>query len=595
MSAQSWIGQTLGGRYEILELLGQGGMSAVYKANDPNLRRMVAVKLIHPHLSSNPEFVRRFEEEAAAVASLRHPNIIQVYDFNHDDDTYYIVFEFIPGESLQAQLKRLNNNNRLMPYSQTVNIAGSVSDALDYAHSRGMIHRDIKPANVMLNVHGQAILMDFGVVKIVGGDTHTATGAVVGTARYMSPEQIRGEKVDTRSDIYSLGVTIFEMVGARPPFQADSALTVMMMHVNDPVPDLRQIRPDVPDDLVTIINKSLAKDRGERYQTAAELASDLRSASLKPPEDKSAFVVPPAAVAASQLATKPESPAPSIQGVPTPVSTGSRPASAVPPAAASSSSAYSGQSAAFSSPAIPAGSQSKSGRNNSLIFGGIAAVVLIFICIIGAAIIFGSGLLSRGESDDIGATQTAVVAAIQTQEAGETEIAGIVETATATPTVEEITVEASPTATSIATETPAVAATPTVAATETAAATPTATHTPPSPEPSPTEPVPTVPAGPQILINSINSDGTNYIVDYTPIGYEPALPGVHIHFFWNTVPPQNAGVGPTQESWILYGGPNPFTQYRVSDRPAGATQMCALVANPDHTIQLNTGNCLNLP
>lgn len=460
MSAQSWIGQTLGGRYEILELLGQGGMSAVYKANDPNLRRVVAVKLIHPHLSSNPEFVRRFEEEAAVVASLRHPNIIQVYDFNHDGDTYYIVFEFIPGESLQAQLKRLNNNNRLMPYSQTVNIAGSVSDALDYAHSRGMIHRDIKPANVMLNVHGQAILMDFGVVKIVGGDTHTATGAVVGTARYMSPEQIRGEKVDTRSDIYSLGVTIFEMVGARPPFQADSALTVMMMHVNDPVPDLRQIRPDVPIGLVTIINKSLAKDRGERYQTAAELASDLRSATLEPPDEKSTFVVPPATIAASQLATKPESPASLNQGVPTPVLPGPRLASAVPPATASSSAAYSGQSAAFSSPAIPAGSQSKSGRNNTLIFGGIAAVVLIFICIIGAAIIFGSGLLSRGESNDIGATQTDVVAVIQTQEAGETEIAGNVETATATPTAEEITVEASPTATSIATETPTVGATP---------------------------------------------------------------------------------------------------------------------------------------
>ncbi len=572
MSPTDWIGKTIGGRYKILELLGQGGMSAVYKANDPNLRRVVAVKLIHPHLSSDPEFVRRFEEEAAAVASLRHPNIIQVYDFNHDGDTYYIVFEFIPGESLQAHLKRLDDSNRQMPYSQTVDIAAHIGDALDYAHSRGMVHRDVKPANVMLNVHGQAILMDFGVVKIVGGDTHTATGAVIGTARYMSPEQIRGEKVDTRSDIYSLGVMLFEMVGARPPFQADSALTVMMMHVNDPVPDLHQIRPDVPDDLVQIINAAMVKNRDSRYQSAAQLAAALRAANLQAPVDKSTIVVPAAAaVAASQLATQPDRQA--------------SPGQQVGAAGAATGASTVGAAVSTAPPA------SKPDRSRVIIFGGIAAVILIAICLISAGIIFSSGILSGSGDDEVSLTETAVIAGVLTQEAKATEIAGGV--TTATPTQTDDVIEPSPTSspTMTPTDTPEPVYTPTDVATATQQ--PTATHTPqPTNPPLPT---PTEATGPRVGINQITSDGTSYIVDYTPYGYVPTLPGTHIHFFWNTVPPQNAGVGPTQESWILYGGPNPFTLYKVADRPPGATQMCALVANPDHTIQLNTGNCTNLP
>ncbi len=578
MSPTDWIGKIIGGRYEIVELLGQGGMSAVYKANDPNLRRVVAVKLIHPHLSSDPEFVRRFEEEAAAVASLRHPNIIQVYDFDHEGDTYYIVFEFIPGESLQAHLKRLDDSNRQMSYSQTVDIAAHVGDALDYAHSRGIVHRDIKPANVMLNVHGQAILMDFGVVKIVGGDTHTATGAVVGTARYMSPEQIRGEKVDTRSDIYSLGVMLFEMVSARPPFQADSALTVMMMHVNDPVPDLHQIRPDVPNDLVQIINAAMVKNRDNRYQSAAQLAAALRSANLQAPIDNSTVVVP-AAVAASQVATQPDRPA-------SPDQQASAARTAAVGAAAQSRLATDSQTGAVSA-APPA---SKPDRSRVMIFGGIAAVILIAICLITAGLIFSSGILSGNGDEEVSLTETAVIAGELTREAEATEIAGIVLTDTPTPTEEVIEPSPTNTPTVTPTDTPEAVYTPTDVATATQQ--PTAT---PIPQPTNPPPTPTEATGPRVAINQITSDGTSYIVDYTPYGYQPTLPGTHIHFFWNTIPPQNAGVGPTQESWILYGGPNPFTLYKVADRPPGATQMCALVANPDHTIQLNTGNCANLP
>jgi len=276
MMPQSWIGQTIGGRYQIETLLGQGGMSAVYRGVDPNLRRVIAIKLIHPHLSVNPDFVERFKEEAAAVAGLRHPNIVQVHDFNNDGPTYYMVMEYLAGETLQARLKRLTTAHRQFSLEEALRFSRQICEAAGYAHRRGLVHRDIKPANVMLDLHGQAILMDFGIVKIVGGQYHTATGATIGTAMYMSPEQIRSEVVDERCDIYALGVMLFEMLSGRPPYEADSTLTVMMMHLNDPLPDLRDLRPDVPPAVLGILNKALAKERENRYQTAAEMAAALK-------------------------------------------------------------------------------------------------------------------------------------------------------------------------------------------------------------------------------------------------------------------------------------------------------------------------------
>ncbi|GAG72823.1 unnamed protein product [marine sediment metagenome] len=227
MSDYGLIGKVIGDRYRIDDLLGQGGMSAVYKAFDPNLKRVVAVKVIHPHLADDPKFLMRFEDEAAAVAQLRHPNIVQVFDFDHDENLYYMVQEFVPGETLQELLRRLSKSGELMPLSEAIQHTIDLCDATGYAHKRGMIHRDIKPANIILNVNGSAILMDFGIVKITGGVEHTATGAVVGTALYMPPELIRGEVPDSRADIYSLGVTLFEMISGRPPFEADSAMSLM--------------------------------------------------------------------------------------------------------------------------------------------------------------------------------------------------------------------------------------------------------------------------------------------------------------------------------------------------------------------------------
>ena len=276
MTLQSWVGKTIGGRYRVEALLGKGGMSAVYRAIDPNLRRTVAIKLIHPHLSDDPNFIGRFKEEAAAVARLRHPNIVQVYDFNIDGDIYYMVMEYLVGETLQARLKRLSSTGRQMPLSEAVGICTQICDATGYAHQHELIHRDIKPANIMLDVNGQAILMDFGIVKIVGGEYHTATGATLGTAMYMSPEQIRGERSDDRSDIYSLGVTLYEMIGGHPPYQADSPLTLMMMALNDPLPDLRKIREGIPEELVAVVYQALAKEPSERFQSMAEMGTALR-------------------------------------------------------------------------------------------------------------------------------------------------------------------------------------------------------------------------------------------------------------------------------------------------------------------------------
>ena len=294
MMPLSWVGKTIGGRYQIEALLGQGGMSAVYRANDPNLRRLVAIKLIHTHLSTDPNFIGRFKEEAAAVARLRHPNIVQVHDFNVDGDIYYMVMEYLVGETLQARLKRLNASGRCMPVDEALRLCIQVCEAAGYAHNHELVHRDIKPANIMLNVDGQAILMDFGIVKIIGGDYHTATGATIGTAMYMSPEQIRSERIDDRADIYSLGVTLFEMLSGRPPFMADSALTLMMMVLNDPLPDLSETRSAIPKSLNQVVQKALAKDPTKRFQTMSEMAAALRQVLTQlisaPPEPSATIV-----------------------------------------------------------------------------------------------------------------------------------------------------------------------------------------------------------------------------------------------------------------------------------------------------------------
>ncbi|KAA3654573.1 MAG: hypothetical protein DWQ04_34270, partial [Chloroflexi bacterium] len=320
-SQPSWIGRSIGGRYQIEDLLGRGGMSSVYKATDPNLQRAVAVKMIHPHLSEHPEFVKRFEQEAAAVAQLRHPNIIQVHDFNHEGDVYYMILEHVPGETLEKRLDALKGANLRLPLSETIHIMSNLCDAVAFAHERNMVHRDLKPSNVIINLLSEPILMDFGIAKIVGGgQVQTATGATIGTAAYMAPEQVQGENVDQRADIYSLGVMLFEMASGRPPYEGKSALTVMMKHVQEPIPDIRVLNNNIPDILVGILEKALAKDPADRFSSAIEIGTALRMVGQQTLESTAAqtFSFPQTAVPKSETAViPPASPDPTPTPPPT--------------------------------------------------------------------------------------------------------------------------------------------------------------------------------------------------------------------------------------------------------------------------------------
>lgn len=273
------IGQYVG-RYKLVERLGRGGMAEVYKGYQETLDRHVAIKLMHAFLISEENFVERFKREARAMAALSHPHIVNVFDFDvYGEDTYYLVMEYIGGGTLKEKLEQLAKANQRLSLSEAIRIVAEIADALAYAHKQGMVHRDIKPANIMLKKSGRAILTDFGIVKLVGGQTsaYTATGAMIGTPAYMSPEQAMGQQGDERGDIYSLGVLLFQMVTGQLPFEADTALGIVMKHVNEPVPYPKDLNPDLPYDLQEIILKALAKDPTERYQTARDMVQALRN------------------------------------------------------------------------------------------------------------------------------------------------------------------------------------------------------------------------------------------------------------------------------------------------------------------------------
>ncbi len=277
-------GIILGGKYKILRRLGRGGMAEVYLAHQENLGRDVAIKLMHSFLASEQDFLHRFKREARAMAAMNHPNIVGVYDFDvYGESTYYLVMEYISGGTLKEKLADLAERGERLSLETAVQIGVEVASALEYAHQRNMIHRDVKPANIMLNETGHAILTDFGIVKLVGGQSmaYTATGALIGTPAYMSPEQALGKPGDARSDIYSLGTLLFQMITGHLPFDADTPLAIVMKHVNDPVPLPTTFNPDVPAALQEIILRAMAKNPDERYQTAGELEMSLRHADLK--------------------------------------------------------------------------------------------------------------------------------------------------------------------------------------------------------------------------------------------------------------------------------------------------------------------------
>jgi serine/threonine protein kinase len=278
-----WIGKTIG-KVRIDKLLARGGMAEVYLGTHLNLERPVAVKLLHSHIEEEPTLLERFDREAKVVAGLRHPNIVQIFDFDTADGHPYIVMEYLRGPTLANYLRGLHDRKELIPPHQVARLLKGLTAAIDYAHSQGVIHRDIKPGNILLhNRRGEisldrpltndieAVVTDFGLVRIAHAATQTASGMVSGTPAYMSPEQASGEKVDHRTDIYSLGVVLYEMLAGRVPFEADSTMSVLYMQIHNAPPAIPGISPDVQ----AIMNRALMKNPNDRYQTSSEMAIDF--------------------------------------------------------------------------------------------------------------------------------------------------------------------------------------------------------------------------------------------------------------------------------------------------------------------------------
>jgi len=264
-------GQILG-QYQVIERLGRGGMAEVYKGFHPKLERFAAIKVLHGFLAEGEDFLARFQREAKAIAALSHPNIVHVYDFDIQDDFYYMVIEFIDGGTLKD---RLLQSDGPLPLTEMARVFRETASALDYAHHQGVLHRDIKPANILLDTAGRAVLTDFGIARIVSDTQFTATGTLVGTPAYMSPEQGKGLHVSESSDIYALGIVLYEMSTGRVPFEADTPFGVIHKHIYDPLPLPRTFRDDIPETLEAVILKALEKDPGKRYQTPAEMAKEL--------------------------------------------------------------------------------------------------------------------------------------------------------------------------------------------------------------------------------------------------------------------------------------------------------------------------------
>ncbi|MGI6357578.1 MAG: Stk1 family PASTA domain-containing Ser/Thr kinase [Bacillota bacterium] len=268
------IGRILGNRYEILERVGGGGMAFVYRARDLLLNRTVAVKVLSPHYVTDEEFVRKFKREAQAAAGLQNPNIVGVYDVGQEGETYYIVMEFLEGKTL----KQLINEHGPLPSSTALLIARQIAEALRSAHKHGVIHRDIKPHNIMFTADGHVKVTDFGIARAVTSSTLTNTGAMIGSVHYISPEQARGGFVGEKSDLYSLGVVLYELVTGQVPFSGDSMFSIALKHLQEPIPSPRELNPDIPVDVERIILKAMSKDQSSRYQSADELLKDLQLA-----------------------------------------------------------------------------------------------------------------------------------------------------------------------------------------------------------------------------------------------------------------------------------------------------------------------------
>ncbi len=268
-----FLGKILGRRYEIVEQLGGGGMALVYRAHCNCLHREVTVKILRPQYTCDEDFVERFRREAQAVASLSHPNTVSVYDVGEEDGIHYIVMEYIEGNNLKEIIRE--QGRLTLPVA--VDYARQICEGLDHAHEKGIVHRDIKPHNILVTKGGRVKVTDFGIAKAVTSDTVTQAGTIIGSVHYIAPEQAKGEPGGVRSDIYSVGVVLYEMVTGKLPFEGDSPIAMAMKHIQEEPPAPSCLNPEVSPELERVILRAMAKSPERRYQTAREMADDLRT------------------------------------------------------------------------------------------------------------------------------------------------------------------------------------------------------------------------------------------------------------------------------------------------------------------------------
>ena len=295
------VGELIAGRYELEELVGSGGMSSVYRAHDRLLERRVALKILHEQFTRDDDYVERFRREARAVAQLTHPNIVTVIDRGEQDGRQFIVFEYVDGMNLKELVQQ---EGRLTP-REAIELALQVARGLAFAHDQGLVHRDVKPQNVLLDADGRAKVTDFGIAHAVDVDGMTITGTIMGTSNYIAPEQARGQPVDEQTDVYSLGCVLYELLAGEVPFDGDSFVAIAMRHVNDPVPSVREVRPDVPPRLDWAIQRAMAKDHGDRFESMADFAAELEACHEELDGGEGATMVVPRAAAPRRRRQRP--------------------------------------------------------------------------------------------------------------------------------------------------------------------------------------------------------------------------------------------------------------------------------------------------
>ncbi|MBM7632542.1 Stk1 family PASTA domain-containing Ser/Thr kinase [Geomicrobium sediminis] len=270
------IGLRIDGRYEVIEAIGGGGMANVYRARDVILERDVAVKVLQPQYTHDEAFIRRFRREAQAATSLIHPNVVDIYDVGEEDQTFYIVMEYVGGSTLKEKIVR----EGALAFQEVLQIFDQISSAIAYAHDQGIVHRDVKPHNILLDEDGTVKVTDFGIARAASAATITHTNSVLGSVHYLSPEQARGGAVTLKADIYALGVVLYEMITGTLPFDADSAVSIALKHLQEKIPNAKALRPDLPESMNNIIRRATAKDPLYRYETVHDMLHDAKTALL---------------------------------------------------------------------------------------------------------------------------------------------------------------------------------------------------------------------------------------------------------------------------------------------------------------------------